>query len=157
MSEEEERRSYRVLCKYRGQLVLAEVFANADGSAGRCPECGSTRFSDDGHGWAACDCGFAYLLSDVESHIFDEASGIRRQLPRQETSEVGRLLSVDGVSDTNVELTIGEYSSLHQRLGYLEGLLLGLSELGESELLEAVKRGVARYSQISGLSIDDDL
>lgn len=53
----------RALCKFRGMLVIAEVSINPGG--GSCPECGSTDFFER-HGWLECDCGFAYLKSDVE-------------------------------------------------------------------------------------------
>jgi hypothetical protein len=55
----------RALCKYRGMLVVAEVSVRTDGQPGRCPECGSSVFVENA-GWTECDCGFAYLSSDVE-------------------------------------------------------------------------------------------
>jgi len=56
----------RVLCKYRGALVIAEVASNPD--CGKCPECGGATVSDLGDGWMECDgeCGFAILKSDWE-------------------------------------------------------------------------------------------
>ena len=54
----------RALCKFRGMLVVAEVSVRTDGP-GRCPECGSSTFRENA-GWTECDCGFAYLSSDVE-------------------------------------------------------------------------------------------
>ena len=53
------------LCKFRGMLVIAEISVRTDGEPGRCPECGSTEFSEH-NGWTECDCGFAYLSSDLE-------------------------------------------------------------------------------------------
>lgn len=55
----------RVLCKYRGMLAIAGVSVRTDCQAGRCPECGATSFSER-NGWSECDCGFAYLSSDVQ-------------------------------------------------------------------------------------------
>lgn len=55
----------RALCKFRGMLVVAEVSVKTDGQPGRCPECGATAFRANA-GWIECDCGFAYLASDVE-------------------------------------------------------------------------------------------
>ena len=55
----------RALCKFRGMLVVAEVSVRTDGQPGRCPQCGSASFSEDA-GWTECDCGFAYLSSDLE-------------------------------------------------------------------------------------------
>jgi len=54
----------RALCKFRGMLVIAEVSVRNDGAAGSCPECGATRFYKNA-GWTECDCGFAYLSSDI--------------------------------------------------------------------------------------------
>lgn len=55
----------RALCKFRGMLVVAEVSVRTDGQPGRCPACGSTSFRESA-GWTECDCGFAYLSSDLE-------------------------------------------------------------------------------------------
>ena len=55
----------RVLCKHHGMLIVAEVSIRTDGEPGRCPQCGSTSFSENA-GWTECDCGFAYLSSDVD-------------------------------------------------------------------------------------------
>jgi hypothetical protein len=55
---------FKALCKFRGMLVLAEVSVRVDKSAGSCPECGGKEFRER-DGWTECDCGFAYLTSDV--------------------------------------------------------------------------------------------
>ena len=55
----------RALCKFRGMLVVAEVSVRTDGQPGRCPECGGSTFRENA-GWTECDCGFAYLSSDVK-------------------------------------------------------------------------------------------
>ena len=53
-----------VLCKYGGCLVIAEVHPRSDNQPGKCPECGGTEFTELA-GWTECDCGFAYLTSDL--------------------------------------------------------------------------------------------
>ena len=57
------------LCKFRNMLVLMEVVPAHNGK-GRCPDCGSTEFRDDPHGWVECanECGFAIL----KNHLVDE-------------------------------------------------------------------------------------
>lgn len=57
----------RVLCKFRGMLVIAEVTKRED-REGSCPECGSKEFRER-YGWLECDCGFAYLKSHIEELI----------------------------------------------------------------------------------------
>ena len=54
----------KILCKFRGMLITAEVKVRSDDFGGKCPECGSKKFYDR-HGWTECDCGFAYLTSDL--------------------------------------------------------------------------------------------
>ena len=58
----------RALCKYRGMLVVAEVTIREDGTTGQCPECRATTFTENGD-WTECDCGFAYLTSDIKRLI----------------------------------------------------------------------------------------
>jgi hypothetical protein len=55
----------RVLCKFDGMLVIAEVQATKDGQPGKCPQCGSVDFHENA-GWSECDCGFAYLTSGIK-------------------------------------------------------------------------------------------
>lgn len=55
----------RVLCKFRGMLVIAEVSVRTDGEPGHCPECNATSFYEH-CGWTECDCGFAYLTAHLE-------------------------------------------------------------------------------------------
>ncbi len=65
----------RVLCKYRGMLVIAEVnFVPGNGTA--CPDCRCGRLAERS-GWYECDqCGFAYLMSDVERICGDPLRGM---------------------------------------------------------------------------------
>lgn len=55
----------QALCKFRGMLVIAEVSIRKDGQHCSCPECNSTSFTEN-FGWTECDCGFAYLTSDIK-------------------------------------------------------------------------------------------
>lgn len=55
----------KALCKYRGLLVVAEVSVRTDGTNGSCPDCGNKEFHEHA-GWAECDCGFAYLMADLD-------------------------------------------------------------------------------------------
>jgi hypothetical protein len=56
---------YKVLCKFHGALVIAEVAVRKSGSPGACPQCGKTEFTESA-GWTSCECGFAYLSSGLQ-------------------------------------------------------------------------------------------
>lgn len=62
----------KVLCKYRGMLVIMQVSKNANG---RCPECGATEFHEHG-GWVECDCGFAVDKTSYEKVIKNESHSL---------------------------------------------------------------------------------
>ena len=46
------------------------------------------------------------------------------------------------------ELPISECSKLHQRVGFLEGLIFNLEMLDDDELRPAIQRGAKRYEEI---------
>lgn len=53
----------KILCKFRGMLVLLDCTINSNNKELKCPDCGSSDFNKY-HGWIECNtCDFAFLES----------------------------------------------------------------------------------------------